>query len=152
MVERLAHSQWRLKQSSFPRWPFSWPPMPAALWGLGWGGGVSPAPSMLLVLHYLPLRIQSSLFRNLGGAKTTKAKMRRWHSTWVSANPAVFGWETPGSRQHLVPYSAGALSQVCEQVTKICFSIGHCLGHFTLKQMPHAVSFKFMIENYKCCL
>ena len=117
---------------------------------LGRGGAGCFSTSMFLVLHYLPLRIQSSLFRNSGGAeKNNQAKMRLWHSVWVSVSPAVFGWRPQGSRQHrgatlLRPW-VGLWANL-----KICFPVGHRLGHFTLKCHMRC-PLNCLLENYKCC-
>lgn len=43
VVQELTHSQLAIKGVSFPQVTFSWPPMPAALWG-GGERGVSQPP------------------------------------------------------------------------------------------------------------
>ena len=137
VVQELTHSQLAIKAVSFPQVMFSWPPMPAALWGLGWGEeGISQPPCFWSSTIYHS-EFKAPCLETWAVQKNNQAKMRRWYSTWVSVSPAVFGWRPQGSRQH----TGATLPRPWVGLWayfKISFSAGHCLGHFTLKQMPHA--------------
>lgn len=136
VLQELTHSQLAIKGVSFPQVTLSWPPMPAALWG-GGEGGVSQPPCFWSSTIYHSEFKAACLETRAVQKKPPGQKEALAFSVGFSKPPAVFGWRPQGSRQHrgatLPRPWVGLWANL-----KICFPVGHRLGHFTLKQMPHA--------------
>lgn len=77
---------------------------------------------MLLVLHYLPLRIQSTLFRNLGGAEKQPGKNEALVFNVGFSKPRCVWLETPGIKTAHGCHSAKVLSRSVSIFQNLFFS------------------------------
>lgn len=120
VVQELTHSQLAIKAVSFPQVTFSWPPMPAALWGLGWGEeGISQPPCFWSSTIYHS-EFKAACLETWAVQKTTRQKWGVGIQHGFQQAPLCLAGDPRDQDSTRVPLCRGPES-VCEQISKSVF-------------------------------